>query len=193
VSSKGGRRRRGIPPALLSDLQDVADGKALMITPPLPGDQFGNYQYAQALKALAPAFQEPAPERPVTPSWTDHETTTTDEESMSQPNPTSAAIQSLTAAVDALSTRLNEHLSHHQAEPKVVYVERDPLLDEVLEIYRKISPMKLSHTDAADELDRDAETVLRACVRLNKEGKLDVHEKRNEGSSKTFRKWSYVS
>jgi hypothetical protein len=65
----------------------------------------------------------------------------------------------------------------------------DPIPGRVLDLLRR-SPVPLRHVDIAEALEIDQGAAWRACNGLVKRDLAILHEKRNEGSSRTFYKYS---
>lgn len=160
--------------------------REVFVVMPEPDDEYATYQHHAMVAALA-----------------GQQATTTEKEGpvMTDPNPLLVQLQqevhALTATVreqrEALGTLRQAVLNLEQAVEELregKAQDGDPNLEQVYAIFDRVAPVKLSYTDISDELEISRDEAWRAVARLEKAGKLQVHEKRAEGSTRTFRKWN---
>jgi hypothetical protein len=183
VRKRGGHRRHRASPGISAGTR-AQQRQAFVVLPPEPDDEYANYQHNAMINALA---SDQAPEKEEGPVMTD-------------PNPLVVQLQQelrqLTATVreqrEALGTLRQAVLDLEQAvdDLRDNRPNSDPLVERVFAVFETAAPVKLSYTDVSDELEISRDDAWRAVARLVRDGRLVVTERRNEGSNRTFRKWT---
>jgi hypothetical protein len=177
VRKRGGHRRHRASPGISAGTR-AQQRQAFVVLPPEPDDEYANYQHNAMINALA------SDQAPV----------------MTDPNPLVVQLQQelrqLTATVreqrEALGTLRQAVLDLEQAvdDLRDNRPNSDPLVERVFAVFETAAPVKLSYTDVSDELEISRDDAWRAVARLVRDGRLVVTERRNEGSNRTFRKWT---